>query len=43
MKSPIVFDGRNLYRPEQMREAGFTYHSVGRESVTPDRELAAAI
>jgi UDPglucose 6-dehydrogenase len=27
---PIVIDGRNLYNPEQMREHGFTYVSVGR-------------
>ncbi len=30
MKSPVIFDGRNLYRLEQMREHGFVYHSVGR-------------
>jgi len=33
MKSPVVFDGRNLYSRGQMRAAGFTYHSVGRASV----------
>jgi len=36
MKSPVVFDGRNLYRPEQMREMGFVYHSVGRHAVVPE-------
>ncbi len=30
MKTPVIFDGRNLYRLEQMREHGFVYHSVGR-------------
>jgi UDPglucose 6-dehydrogenase len=30
VRFPIVIDGRNLYRPEQMREQGFTYVSVGR-------------
>jgi UDPglucose 6-dehydrogenase len=30
MKTPVVFDGRNIYQPEQMRELGFTYYSVGR-------------
>jgi hypothetical protein len=31
-----VFDGRNLYRPEMMREHGFIYHSVGRHPVVPE-------
>jgi UDPglucose 6-dehydrogenase len=30
MKAPVVFDGRNIYSPEQMRALGFTYHSIGR-------------
>jgi UDPglucose 6-dehydrogenase len=30
MKSPVVFDGRNVYSPEQMRAHGFTYFSIGR-------------
>ena len=30
MKQPIIFDGRNLYQPEQLRELGFTYSSIGR-------------
>jgi UDPglucose 6-dehydrogenase len=33
MKAPVIFDGRNLYKPEQMRAAGFVYHSIGRASV----------
>jgi len=36
MKSPVIFDGRNLYRPEMMREHGFVYHSVGRHPVVPE-------
>ena len=32
MKSPVIFDGRNLYLPEEMAAAGFVYHSVGRKS-----------
>ena len=30
MKTPVIFDGRNIYNPEQLRGLGFTYHSMGR-------------
>ena len=30
MRSPIVFDGRNIYNPESLRSLGFTYISMGR-------------
>ena len=30
VKFPIVIDGRNLYKPQQMQDRGFTYVSVGR-------------
>ena len=33
MRSPTVFDGRNIYEPERMRELGFRYYSVGRPAV----------
>jgi UDPglucose 6-dehydrogenase len=35
MKSPVVFDGRNLYEPGRMKQFGFTYHSIGRPAVRP--------
>ena len=35
MKSPVIFDGRNLYNPAQLAELGFTYYSIGRASVKP--------
>ena len=31
MKSPVVFDGRNIYDPESMKEHGFIYFGVGRK------------
>ncbi|MBC7502276.1 MAG: UDP-glucose/GDP-mannose dehydrogenase family protein [Herminiimonas sp.] len=30
MKSPVIFDGRNLFEPDIMRRAGFDYHGIGR-------------
>jgi len=30
LRSPVIFDGRNLFTPEQMKQGGFTYYSVGR-------------
>jgi UDPglucose 6-dehydrogenase len=36
MKSPVIFDGRNLYNPSEMQSAGFTYHCIGKTPVTPE-------
>ena len=30
LKSKIIFDGRNIYSPEQMNEFGYKYYSIGR-------------
>ncbi len=35
LATPTIFDGRNLYRLNQMSDAGFTYASVGRQTVRP--------
>ena len=33
MKAKVVFDGRNIYEPEEMKEEGFSYVSIGRKSI----------
>lgn len=30
LKNPIIFDGRNQYQPDDLKELGFEYHSIGR-------------
>lgn len=31
MNQPVVFDGRNIYNPEELRAGGFHYSSIGRQ------------
>jgi len=33
LKNKVIFDGRNLYDLQQMKELGFTYFSIGRETI----------
>ena len=33
LKDPVIFDGRNLYNPDAIKEAGFNYYSIGRRPV----------
>jgi UDPglucose 6-dehydrogenase len=35
LKRPLMIDLRNIYKPQDMAEAGFTYISVGRTPVSP--------
>ncbi|MDQ3556669.1 MAG: UDP-glucose/GDP-mannose dehydrogenase family protein [Gemmatimonadota bacterium] len=35
LRNPVIFDGRNLWEPERMREMGFRYTSVGRPGAAP--------
>jgi UDPglucose 6-dehydrogenase len=30
MRTPVIFDGRNIYQPETIRNAGFEYFGIGR-------------
>lgn len=29
MRTPIIVDGRNIFKPEEIKEAGFTYRGIG--------------
>ncbi|HEX7239413.1 MAG TPA: UDP-glucose/GDP-mannose dehydrogenase family protein [Longimicrobiaceae bacterium] len=42
LREPVVFDGRNLWDPQKMREAGFEYVSIGRAPVAPLAAVPAA-
>jgi UDPglucose 6-dehydrogenase len=33
LKQPVIFDGRNIFEPEKMKELAFTYYSIGRKPV----------
>jgi UDPglucose 6-dehydrogenase len=33
LKYPVIFDGRNIFEPENMKKLGFRYYSIGRPKV----------
>jgi UDPglucose 6-dehydrogenase len=35
MREKVIFDGRNIYDSEEVREFGFAYYSIGRQPVMP--------
>lgn len=36
LKSPVIFDGRNLFKLKKMNKLGFTYYSIGRPKTLPE-------
>ncbi|SAK46808.1 UDP-glucose 6-dehydrogenase 2 [Caballeronia calidae] len=43
LKTPVIFDGRNLYEPDTMHEMGIEYHAIGRGVRQIDTDVAANI
>jgi len=35
LRTPVIFDGRNLYEPRHMEQLGFTYYAIGRGRILP--------
>lgn len=42
MKTPLVYDGRNIYSVNEMQEVGIEYYSIGRTSVTSTQAFSEA-
>jgi UDPglucose 6-dehydrogenase len=42
MRTPLVYDGRNLYNVEQMKKAGVEYYSIGRPYIKIPEVIAEA-
>lgn len=39
LKAPVIFDGRNLYDPQRLRDYGFAYYAIGRPMLSPATAL----
>lgn len=35
LKTPVIFDGRNIYDPKHLSKEGFTYYAIGRGNTVP--------
>ncbi len=43
LRHPVIFDGRNLFEPQQMADLGFEYHGIGRGAAPgPARFVSSA-
>jgi UDPglucose 6-dehydrogenase len=43
LKAPVIVDLRNIYKPDEMAAAGFSYVSIGRNAVSPATERRAGV
>jgi UDPglucose 6-dehydrogenase len=43
LKNKAIFDGRNLFDPEEMKQTGFYYVSIGRNTVGADEKEPVAL
>ncbi len=43
LKSPVIFDGRNLYDPEHLAALGFDYYAIGRGKQVAQVEEAVGV
>ncbi|HWZ45688.1 MAG TPA: nucleotide sugar dehydrogenase [Candidatus Saccharimonadales bacterium] len=41
LRRPLIVDGRNLYRAEEMSLHGLEYHSIGRPAAIPEYSIAS--
>lgn len=42
MKTPLVYDGRNIYSVNEMKAVGIEYYSIGRPSITSTQAFSEA-
>ena len=36
LTNKVIFDGRNIYDQDELKESGFTYYSIGKHVVKPE-------